>query len=169
MGQIVAQSGVRRLRIMLCFQSRFVDAHELLSFAGFFAETVVSDSVKPGRKTRFPTKAAEVFISAQKSLLREIVRERDIGADELAEQTSHARLMISHQLCEGVVIIIEKNASDEVCIGERHFRMLGQRRSFVSTALQLPDEQITEANQERDHAQAPHAAFPVVHCAEKDH
>jgi len=153
--EIVAQSGVGRLRIMLSFQLSFIDANELFSFAGFFAETVVSDPVEPGRKARFPAKAAEVFIGAQKRLLRKIVRERDIGADELAEQTSHARLMIPDQLRKGVVVVIEKNAGDEVCIGERHSRRLGQRRNFVFTALQLPDEQITEANHKRDYAQAP--------------
>lgn len=147
----------------------FINANELFSFAGLFPETVVSDPVEPGRKTRLPTKAAEVLVSAQERLLGEIVRERNIGADELAKQTAHARLMIPDQLGKGVVIIIEKNASDEVCIGERHFRSLGQRRSFVFTAFHLPDEQITQANQERDDAQAPGAAFPVVHRAEKDH
>jgi hypothetical protein len=115
--EIVAQSGIGCLRIMLGLQLSFIDANELLSFTGFFAETIVSDTVEPGRKARFAAKTAEVFVSAQKRLLREIVRERNIGADELAEQTSHARLMISHQLREGVVIIIEKNAGDEVCIG----------------------------------------------------
>jgi hypothetical protein len=102
---------------MLGLQLSFINANELFSFAGFFAETVVGDPVEPGRKARFSAKAAEVFVSAQKRLLREIVRERNIGANELAEQTSHARLMISHQLRKGVVIIIEKNAGDEVCIG----------------------------------------------------
>ena len=98
------------------------------------------------------------------------VRERDIGPDELAEQTAHARLMISHQLREGVVIIIEKNASDEVCIRKRHCRSLGQRRNFVSTtALQFPDQQIPEADHEGDHAQAPDATLPIVHRPEKDH
>lgn len=150
--EIVAQSGVRRLRIILCFQSRFVDAHEFLSFAGFFSETIVGDPVKPGRKTRLTAKAAEVPVGAQEGFLRQVVRERNIGTDELAEQTSDARLMISHQLRESVVVIIEKNAGDEICIGERHSRSLGQRRNFVFTALQLPDEQIAEANHERDHA-----------------
>ena len=115
--EIVAQSGVGRLRIIFGLQLSFIDANQLFSFAGFFAETVVGNPVEPGRKARFSTKTPEVLISAQKCLLRKIVRERDIGADELAEQTSHARLMISHQLRKGVVIIIEKNAGDEVCIG----------------------------------------------------
>ena len=74
-------------------------------------------SVKPGRKTGLAAKAPEIFVSAQKGFLREIVRERNIGADQLAEQTSHARLMISHQLGEGMVVVIDKNTSDEVCIG----------------------------------------------------
>jgi hypothetical protein len=115
--EIVAQSGVGRLRIMLGFQLSFINANELFSFAGFLAETIVGDPVEPGGKTRFPAKAAEVFVSAQKRLLREIVRQRNIGADELAKQTSDAGLMISHQLRKGVVIVIEKNAGDEVCIG----------------------------------------------------
>ena len=115
--EILAQSRVGRLWIMLGFELSFINANELFSFAGFLAETIVSDPVEPGGKTRFPAKAAEIFVSAQKRLLREIVRERNIAADELPKQTSDARLMISHQLREGVVIIIEKNAGDEICIG----------------------------------------------------
>ena len=117
LGEIVAKGRVGRVRIMLGLQLSFIDANKLLSFSGLFAETVVSDPVEPGGKARFPAKTAEILVGAQEGFLREIVRERDIGADELAEQTSHARLMISHQLREGVVIIIEKNAGDEVCIG----------------------------------------------------
>jgi hypothetical protein len=115
--EIVAQSGIGCLRIMLPFQLSFIDANELFSFAGFLAKTIVGDPVKPGGKTGFAPKAAEVFVGAQKRFLREIVGERNIGADELAEQTSDAGLMISHQLRKGVVIVIEKNAGDEVCIG----------------------------------------------------
>ena len=115
-GQIVAQSGVGGLRIMLGLQLSFINANELFSFPGFLPETVVSDPVEPGRKARLPAKAAKVFISAQKRFLREIVREGDIGPDELAEQTSNTRLVISHQFRKGMVVITEKNTSDEVCI-----------------------------------------------------
>jgi hypothetical protein len=117
MGQIVAKSGVGGLRVMFRLQLSFIDANEFLSFTGLFAEAIVSDPVEPGRKTRFAAKAAEIFVSAEKSFLRQIVRERDVGADELAQQTSHTRLMISHQFRKGMVVVIEKNASDEVCIG----------------------------------------------------
>src|SRR5476649_2806988 len=102
---------------MLAFQLSFINANELFSFPGFLAETIVGDPVEPGGKTCFPAKAAQVFVSAEKRFLREIVRERNIAADELAEQTSHARLVISHQLRKGVGTIIEKNAGGEVCIG----------------------------------------------------
>jgi len=119
-GQIVAQSGVGRLRIMFAFQLSFIDANELFSFAGLFAETIVSDPVEPGRKTCFAAEAAEVLVGAQKSFLRQIVRERDIGANQLAEQTPDARLMIPHQLRKRVVVVTKKNAGDEVCIGKRH-------------------------------------------------
>jgi len=117
MGQIVAKSGVGGLRVMFSLQLSFINANELLSFAGLFAEAIVSDPVKPGRKTRFAAKAAEILVSSEKGFLRQIVRKRDVGADELAEQTSHTRLMISHQFRKGMVVVIEKNASDEVCIG----------------------------------------------------
>ena len=114
--EIVAQSGIGGLRIMLGLQLSFINANELFSFAGFFAETIVSDPVEPGREARFPPKTAEVLVSAQKRFLREIVRQRNIGPDELAEKTSHARLVIPHQFRKGMVVVIEKNASDEVCI-----------------------------------------------------
>jgi hypothetical protein len=116
-GQIVAESWIDSLRIMFRLQLSFVDANQLLSFAGFLPETIVGDPVKPGRKTGFPAKAAKVFVSPQKGFLREIVRERNIGADELAEQTPDARLVVAHQLGESVVVILKKNAGDEVCIG----------------------------------------------------
>ena len=83
--EIVAESRVGGLRIMLGFQLSFIDANQLFSFTGFLAETVVGDPVKPGGKTRLSAKAAKILVSAQKRLLRQIVRERDIGADELTE------------------------------------------------------------------------------------
>ncbi len=113
----MSESGIDRLRIVFRLQLSFIDANQFLSFAGLFAETIVGDPIKPGRKPGLSAKAAEVFVSAQKGFLREIVRERNIGADQLAEQTSHARLMIPHQLREGMVVVIDKNTSDEVCIG----------------------------------------------------
>jgi hypothetical protein len=116
-GKIMAESGIDGLRVMFRLQLSFVDANQFLSFSGFLPETVVGDPVKPGRESRLPSKAAEIFISPQKGLLREIVRERKIGADKLAEQTPNARLVVAHQLGEGVVVILEKNAGDEVCIG----------------------------------------------------
>lgn len=113
----MAESGIDRLRIVFRLQLSFIDANQLLSFPGLFAEAIVGDPIKPGRETGFAAKAPEVLVSAQKSLLREIVRERNIGANELPEQTSHARLMISHQLGKGMVVVIDKDTGDEVCIG----------------------------------------------------
>ena len=115
--EIMAESGIDGLRIVFRLELSFIDANQLLSFAGLFAETIVGDPIKPGRETGLAPKAAENFVGAQKGFLREIVRERNIRPDQLAEQTSHARLMISHQLCKGMVVVIDKNTSDEVCIG----------------------------------------------------
>jgi hypothetical protein len=115
--EIMSESGINGVRIVFCLQSSFIDANQLLSFAGLFPETIVGDPIKPGRKTSFAAKTAKVFVSTQKRFLRKIIRERNIGADQLAEQTSHTRLMISDELRKSMMVIIDKNACDEVCIG----------------------------------------------------
>ena len=115
--EIMAESGIDGLRIVFRLQLSFIDANQLLSFPRFFPETIVGNSIKPGRKTGFPAEAAEVFVGPQKRFLRQIVRQRNIGADQLTKHTSHTRLMISDQLGKGVVVVIDKNARNEVCIG----------------------------------------------------
>ena len=167
----MAESGIDGLRLVFGLELSFIDANELLSFPGFFPETVVGDPVKPGRKTRFAAKAAQIFVRLEKGFLREVVREGDIRPNEVAEQTSHARLVIPDQLRKGVVVVINKNARNEVCIGQRHSPMLGQRRRFVCVfgAFQLPDDQVPHPNEERDYADGPGAALPVIHRAEENH
>ena len=113
----MAKRGIDGLGIMFPFQLSFIDANQLLSFPSFFAKAIISDPIKPRGEARLAAKAAEILVGAQERFLREIVRERDIGADELTEQTSDARLMIPDQLPKGVVVILEKNASDKICIG----------------------------------------------------
>jgi hypothetical protein len=116
-GEIMAESGIDGLGIMFGFQLSFIDANQFLSFPGFFPETVIGDPVKPGRKTRFPPEAAEVLVSAQKSFLGQIVSEGNIGPDQIAEQTSHSRLMIPDEFRKCMVVVINKNPRNEVCIG----------------------------------------------------
>lgn len=113
----MAKSWINRLRIMFALQLSFIDANEFLSFPRFFPETIVGDPVKPGGETRFPAKAAQVFVSLEKRLLRKVIRERDVRPHQVAEQTSHARLMIPDQLRKRVVVVINKDARNEVCIG----------------------------------------------------
>ena len=113
----MTERGIDDLRIVFRFQLSFIDANQFLSFPRFFAKAIVGDPVKPRGKTRLTAEAAQVLVSPEKGLLRKIVSEGDIGPDELAEQTSDARLMIPHQLGKGMVVVIDKNACDEVCIG----------------------------------------------------
>ena len=115
--EIMAERGIDGLRVMFGFQLSFIDANQFFSFSRFLAETVVGNPVKPGRKTGFAAEAAQVSVGAQKSFLRKIVCERDIRADEIAKEPSHSRLMIPDQLRKGVVVVINKNARNEVCIG----------------------------------------------------
>ena len=113
----MSKSWVNRLRIMFPFELSFIDANEFLSFPRFLPETIVGNPVKPGRKSGFAAKAPEVLVGAQKCFLRQVVGEGNIAPDKLTEQTSDTRLVITNQLRKGVVIVIDKNACNEVCIG----------------------------------------------------
>jgi hypothetical protein len=113
----MSESGIDRLRIVFGLELSFIDANEFLSFPRFFPKTVVGNPVKPGRKTRFTAEAAQVFVSLEEGFLRKVVREGNIRPDKVAEQTSHARLVIPDQLRKGVVVVINKNARNEVSIG----------------------------------------------------
>ena len=115
--EIMSESGIDRLRIVFGLQLSFIDANEFLPFPRLFPKTVVGNPVKPGRKTGFAAEAAQVLVSLEKGFLRQVVREGDICPNQMAEQTSHARLMIPDQLGKGVVVVIDKNACNEVCIG----------------------------------------------------
>jgi hypothetical protein len=167
----MSESGIDGLRIVFGLQLSFIDANEFLSFPRFFPKAIVGDSVKPGRKTRFAAEAPQVFVGLEKGFLRKIVRQRDIGPDQIAEQTSHARLVVPDQFRKGVVVVINQDTRNEICIGERHAAMLGQRWGFVCAfgAFQFPNDQVAHADQERDDAERPGAALPVVHRAEEDH
>ena len=112
----MSQSGIDGLRIVFGLQLSFIDANQFLSLPRLFPETVVGDPVKPGRKTRFAAEAAEVLVSPEKRFLGQVVRERDIRPNQVPEQTSHSRLMIPDQFGKGVVVVINKNARNEVCI-----------------------------------------------------
>jgi hypothetical protein len=114
--EIMAESGIDGLRILFSFQLSFINANQFLSFPGLFPETVVGNPIKPGRETRFAPEAPQILVGPEKGLLGEVVRERDIGPDQLPKQTSHTRLMIPDQLRESVVVVINKNARNEICI-----------------------------------------------------
>jgi hypothetical protein len=115
--EIMAESWVNGLRIMFGLQLSFIDANEFLPFTRFFAETIVGDAVKPGRKTRFAAKAAQILVSAQKGFLRQIVCQGDIRPDQIAEQTPDGGLMIPDQFRKSVVVVIDKDTCNEVSIG----------------------------------------------------
>ena len=112
----MAKSGIDGLRIVFRRELSFIDANEFLSFPRFFPKTVVGNPVKPRRKTRFAAEAPKVFVGAQKSFLGQIVREGDVGSDQIAEQTSDSRLVIPDQLRKSVVVVINKDSCNEVCI-----------------------------------------------------
>jgi len=108
--EIMSESGIDGLRIVFGFELSFIDANELLSFSRFLTKTIVGDPVKPAE-------APEIFVGFKKSFLRQIIGERDIGPDQIAKQTSHTRLVIPDQLRKSVVVVIKKNACNEVSIG----------------------------------------------------
>ena len=117
MHQIVFQCRIGRLWILLGGEQFFIDSDQFLSFAGFLAETVIGNAIKPGGKLRFATKPADVFVSANKCVLGQIIGKCEIAAGKLSQQTSHARLMTTDQLAKGVLVVINKNSGDKAGIG----------------------------------------------------
>jgi hypothetical protein len=116
MHKIMSQTRIDSLRIMLGLQLLLIHADKLFAFARILAKTIVSDAIQPRGKSRFTAKAANVLVSAKKSLLREIIGQGNICAAELSKQTTHARLMPAHKLAESVLIVIDKNSRDKVRI-----------------------------------------------------
>ena len=104
------------MRVELGLQLRFIDADQFLASARIFAKTIVGNPVKPGRKFRFAAEAADMLVSAQKRFLREIVGQREVCPGKLAKEASHARLMTTNQLAKSVLVVINKNSSNEVRI-----------------------------------------------------
>src|SRR4030095_7887577 len=125
--------------------------------------------VKPRGKARFTAKTAYVFISTQEGLLRQIVGKSDVRSTKLTQQTAHGGLMPPNQLTESVLVVIDKNSCDQVCISQLHDRRLRYRRRIVLLCIQLPYKQIASADQERNQAEGPRTALPIVHSAKKHH
>jgi len=113
----VSKSRVNRLRIMFAFELSFIDANQFFSFSRFLAETVVGNPVKPGRETGFPSEAAQVSVRAQKRFLGQVIGQGNVRANQLTKKTANTRLVIPDQLRKGVMVVINKNACNEVGIG----------------------------------------------------
>ena len=122
MHKIVPQTGIDSVRILFCLPLLLIHAHQLLATPRVLAKAVVRDSIKPCRKSRFTTKATDVFVSPEKSFLREVICQSNVVAGELAQKTAHARLMPPHKFAEGVLIVIGKNSCNQVRISELHSR-----------------------------------------------
>ena len=120
--QIVSQTGINRLRVVFHLQLLLIQTHHLFAAASIFAKTVVRNPVQPRRKSRLAAETADIFIGAKKSFLSQIIRQSQIGARELPQQPTHAGLMPAHKFRKSVVIVIDKNARDEIGISELHNR-----------------------------------------------
>jgi hypothetical protein len=114
MHEIVFQGRVDRLWILLRREQVFIDSDQFLPFAGFFAETIIGDAIKPGGKLRFSSKTPDVLVSAQKSLLSEIIGQGQIIPRELPEQAADRGLVIPDQLGKGVVIIVNQDPGNKI-------------------------------------------------------
>ena len=115
--KIMSETRIDSLRILFGLPLFLINADKFLSLAGIFAKAVVGDPIKPGGKLRFAAKASNVSVSADECILSEIIGECDVAASKLAQQTSHARLMPADQLAKSVLVVIDKDSSNEVNIG----------------------------------------------------
>src|SRR5207247_9192614 len=111
-------------RVLFCLPLSLIHAHQFFATARVLAKAIVRDSTKPCGKPRFTAKAADDFVSPEKSFLCEVICQSDVCAGELPQQTAHARLMPPHEFTEGVLIVIGKNSPNEVRISELHGRTI---------------------------------------------
>ena len=88
--KIVSQTRINSLRIVLRLQQFFIHADQLFAFARILAKTVVRDSVKPCRKSRFTAKAPDVLVNANKCFLCKIIGQGNVCARELSKQAPHS-------------------------------------------------------------------------------
>jgi len=169
MHKIVSQTGIDTLWVMLRLQLLVIHADELFAAPRVLAKTVVSNSVKPCGKARFAAKAPDVFVRTNEGFLCEVISQGNISARELSKQTAHGGLMPPHELAESVLIVIRKDSCDKVRISQLHVAILRYRRGRwnVPLSFQLPDEQVTNADQEWNNAQCPGGATPIG-CSKKN-
>src|SRR5256885_13773108 len=117
MHKVMPETRIDGLRVLLSLPLLFIDANQLLAAACVLAKTIVRDSIKPGGEFRFAAEPADVFVSANKSVLSQIVGQGRVPTRELAQQTPNSRLMPTNQLAESVLVVIDKNSSDKAGIG----------------------------------------------------
>ena len=73
------------MRILLGLPLLLVDADKFLSFTGIFPKAIVGDPVKPGGKLSFSAKTPNVFVSANESVLPQIIGQLQVAPGELAQ------------------------------------------------------------------------------------
>ena len=141
----------------------FIDPDEFFAFAGILREKLVGDAIKPGGKFRFASKTPNVFVSANESFLREIIRQFHVGPHQLAQKTAHGRLMAANQLAKSVLVTINNNSCEQVGIGQLHIIVstLSRRDKQVATPADNRDLSSRESNQ------GPDAVFPIGTDSEK--
>ena len=114
--EVLSQGGVNGARVELRFELCLINPDELLPFSRFLAEAIVGDAVEPGRKFRFAAEAPDVLEGFEEGFLGEIIGERGVTARELTEQTADRRLMPAHQFGERMLVIMEEDSRNEICI-----------------------------------------------------
>jgi hypothetical protein len=104
------------VRVLFGLPLFFIDTHKFFSLASVLAKAVVTDTIKPCRKLRFTAKAPDIFVGADEGLLGKIVGQSDVASGELAQQAPDARLVAADQLAISVLVLVNKNSSNERCI-----------------------------------------------------
>src|SRR5260370_17014695 len=91
--KIMPQIGIDSLRILLSLKLLVIDADKFFAPPRVLSKAIICDPIKPRGKTRFATKAADVFVSSQESLLREAIAECAISSRDLPPHAPHTPSM----------------------------------------------------------------------------
>ncbi len=118
--EIVPQSRIDHPRIGLRFQLSFVNSDQFFALARVLTKEVVGNAKEPGRELRFASEAPDVFVGADERFLRQVVGQFDVAPGKLAQETAYGRLMPADQLAKSVLVSMNKDAREQVRIGQLH-------------------------------------------------
>ena len=119
-GEVMAQVGRTVVVVRRGGLGGFVQGECGVLAAAGVAPMVVGDAEQPGRKRGCASKTRQAPVGGEKRVLRQIVGEGGIRADQVAEEVAHRRLVAADEFAKGGAVVALDGAQDQLGVGWRH-------------------------------------------------